>query len=212
AEIAHAHGARLIVDNVFATPIFQNPLALGADLVVYSATKHMDGQGRALGGVILGSKELVEGDIHTIIRQTGPSMSPFNAWILLKGLETLPLRVNQMAASAARIADFLANHPKIEKVLYPHHPSHPQYDLAKRQMKTGSTLVAFEVKGGKEAAFRVGDALSIVSISNNLGDAKSILSHPATTTHQGLSPDVLAELGIGPGLLRLSVGLEDIDD
>ena len=212
AEIAHAHGARLIVDNVFATPIFQNPLALGADLVVYSATKHMDGQGRALGGVILGSKELVEGDIHTIIRQTGPSMSPFNAWILLKGLETLPLRVNQMAASAARIADFLANHPKIEKVLYPHHPSHPQYDLAKRQMKTGSTLVAFEVKGGKEAAFRVGDALSIVSISNNLGDAKSILSHPATTTHQRLSPDVLAELGIGPGLLRLSVGLEDIDD
>jgi len=212
AEIAHAHGAKLIVDNVFATPIFQHPLELGADLVVYSATKHMDGQGRALGGVILGAKELIEGDIHTIIRQTGPSMSPFNAWVLLKGLETLALRVNQMAASAARITDFLADHPKIEKVLYPHHPSHPQYDLAKRQMTGGSTLVAFEIKGGKEAAFRVGDALSLVTISNNLGDAKSIISHPATTTHQRLSDEVRAELGIGPGLLRLSVGLEDPED
>src|SRR5690606_20648913 len=212
ADIAHAHGAKLIVDNVFATPIFQHPLELGADLVVYSATKHMDGQGRALGGVILGAKELIEGDIHTIIRQTGPSMSPFNAWVLLKGLETLALRVNQMAASAARITDFLADHPKVEKVLYPHHPSHPQYDLAKRQMTSGSTLVAFALKGGKEASFRVGDALSLVTISNNLGDAKSIISHSATTTRQRLSDEVWAELGIGPGLLRLSVGLEDPED
>lgn len=212
AEIAHAHGAILLVDNVFATPLFQSPLALGADLVVYSATKHMDGQGRALGGVILGRRELIEGDIHTIIRQTGPSMSPFNAWVLLKGLETLPLRVNQMAASAAKIADFLGSHPKIEKVIYPHHKSHPQYELAQRQMSSGSTLVAFEVRGGKAAAFRTGDALALIAISNNLGDAKSIISHPATTTHQRLTPEIRGEMGIGDNLLRLSVGLEDSED
>ena len=212
ADIAHAHGALLIVDNVFATPIWQKPLELGADIVTYSATKHMDGQGRALGGVILGSKELISADIHTIIRQTGPSMSPFNAWVLLKGLETLPLRVRAMTESAARIADFLADHPKIELLSYPFHASHPQYDLAKRQMGAGSTLVAFTPRGGKDAAFRLADALAIVSISNNLGDAKSIISHPATTTHQRFSDADKAEMDITPGLLRLSVGLEDAED
>lgn len=212
ADIAHAHGAVLVVDNVFATPIWQKPLELGADLVVYSATKHMDGQGRALGGVILGRRELIEGDIHTIIRQTGPSMSPFNAWVLLKSLETLPLRVKAMTEGAARLADFFASHPKIERVSYPFHPSHPQHELAKRQMSGGSTLIALTVKGGKAAAFRMADALAVVAISNNLGDAKSIISHPATTTHQRFSDDAKAEMGISEGLLRLSVGLEDPDD
>src|SRR5690554_6097773 len=153
ADIAHAHGAVLIVDNVFATPLYQKPLALGADLVTYSATKHIDGQGRAMGGIILGNRDLIEADIHTIIRQTGPSISPFNAWVLLKGLETLAVRVRAMTDSASQIADFLAHHPKIEALHYPYHPSHPQYDLAKRQMSGGSTLVAFTPKGGKEAAF-----------------------------------------------------------
>ncbi|MHB1109552.1 MAG: O-succinylhomoserine sulfhydrylase [Devosia sp.] len=212
AKIARAHGARLVVDNVFATPILQSPLKLGADLVVYSATKHIDGQGRAMGGAILGSQELIGGDIHTFIRQTGPSLSPFNAWVLLKGLETLPLRVRQSTASAAKIADFLGNHPKVAKVLYPHHQTHPQYELAQRQMTGGSTLVAFAVKGGQEAAFKVADALSIILISNNLGDAKSIITHPRTTTHQRLSEEVRLESGITPGLLRLSVGLEAAGD
>jgi O-succinylhomoserine sulfhydrylase len=211
AEIARAHGARLIIDNVFATPINQSPLQLGADLVVYSATKHIDGQGRVLGGAILGSHELISGDIHTFIRQTGPSMSPFNAWVLLKGLETLSLRVRQQSQSAARIADALAGHGKVRRVLYPHHQSHPQYELAKRQMKSGSTLVAFEVED-KEAAFRLADALAIIVISNNLGDAKSIIAHPTTTTHQRFSEDVRLDMGITPGLLRLSVGLESADD
>ncbi|SDG85505.1 O-succinylhomoserine sulfhydrylase [Pelagibacterium luteolum] len=212
ADIAHAHGAVLIVDNVFSTPIWQKPLELGADLVTYSATKHMDGQGRALGGVILGSQELIGGDVHTIIRQTGPSMSPFNAWVLLKGLETLSIRVKAMTESAGKIADFLADHPKIEMLSYPHHASHPQYDLAKRQMSGGSTLVAFTPKGGKAAAFRLADALALIAISNNLGDAKSIISHPATTTHQRFTDAERAEMDITEGLLRLSVGLEDADD
>jgi O-succinylhomoserine sulfhydrylase len=212
AEIAHAHGAKLVVDNVFATPINQSPLELGADLVAYSATKHIDGQGRVLGGAVLGSKELIEGDVHTFIRQTGPSMSPFNAWVLLKGLETLPLRVARQSASAAAIAEALANHPKVERVLYPHHKDHPQVELGRRQMKTGSTLVAFEVKGGKEEAFRVADSLAVILISNNLGDAKSIITHPATTTHQRFSEEIRLDMGIRPSLLRLSVGLEDADD
>jgi O-succinylhomoserine sulfhydrylase len=212
AEIAHAHGAVLAVDNVFATALWQKPLELGADLVIYSATKHLDGQGRVLGGVVLGRKELIEGDIHKFIRQTGPSMSPFNAWVLLKSLETFPLRVKQMTESAARIAEFLAGHPKIERVIYPHHPSHPQYELGKRQMRAGSTLVAFEVKGGKEAAFRAADGLAVIVTSNNLGDAKSIIAHPATTTHQRFSEEVRLEAGIKQNLLRLSVGLEDADD
>lgn len=212
AEIAHAHGAKLIVDNVFATAMLQKPLELGADLVTYSATKHIDGQGRALGGIVLGSKALIEADVHTLLRQTGPSLSPFNAWVLLKGLETLPLRVRQMTESAAKVADFLASHPKIERVAYPFHPSHPQYELAKRQMKSGSTLVAFEVKGGREAAFRLSDALAVILISNNLGDAKSLITHPGTTTHARFTEEVRLESGITPGLLRLSVGLEDTDD
>ncbi|GGA62814.1 O-succinylhomoserine sulfhydrylase [Pelagibacterium lentulum] len=212
AEIAHANGALLVVDNVFATPIWQKPLELGADLVTYSATKHIDGQGRAMGGVILGSKALIEADIHTIIRQTGPSMSPFNAWVLLKGLETLSIRVKAMTENAAKVADFLADHPKVESLSYPHHKSHPQYALAKRQMGAGSTLAAFTVKGGKEAAFRMADGLSVIAISNNLGDAKSIISHPATTTHQRFSDEAKLEMDITPGLMRLSVGLEDADD
>ena len=212
AEIAHAHNAVLIVDNVFATPIWQKPLDLGADLVTYSATKHIDGQGRAMGGLILGRKELIEADVHTIIRQTGPSISPFNAWVLLKGLETLPLRVKAMTESAAKIADFLADHPKIESISYPFHPSHPQYELAKRQMGAGSTLVALTPKSGKQAAFALADALAIIAISNNLGDAKSIISHPATTTHQRFTPEEKMEMDVTDGLLRLSVGLEDTDD
>lgn len=212
ADIAHAHGAILIVDNVFATSVWQKPLELGADLVTYSATKHIDGQGRAMGGLILGSKALIEGDIHTILRQTGPSISPFNAWILAKGLETLDLRVRAMTASANKIANFLAEHPKVEKLIYPYHPSHPQYELAKRQMGAGSTLVSFIPKGGKEAAFKLGDALSVILISNNLGDAKSIIAHPYTTTHQRFSDAEKAEMGIDPALLRLSVGLEHADD
>jgi O-succinylhomoserine sulfhydrylase len=212
AEIAHAHGAKLIVDNVFATALYQHPLLLGADLVVYSATKHIDGQGRVLGGLVLGRKELIEGDLHTFLRQTGPSLSPFNAWVLLKGLETMALRVTQMTNSAEKIADVLAAHPKVNRVIYPHHASHPQYDLAKRQMKRGSTLMAIDVKGGQEAAFALSNALAVILISNNLGDAKSLITHPRTTTHQRLTEDVRLETGVTPGLLRLSVGLEASDD
>lgn len=220
ADIAHANGAVLIVDNVFATPIYQKPLALGADLVTYSATKHIDGQGRCMGGIILGSKELIEADVHTIIRQTGPTMSPFNAWVMLKGLETLEIRVDKMTRSAAALADFLADHPKIDKVFYPHHKSHPQYELGMRQMSAGSTMLAMEVKGNganearnnEENAFKLADGLGIIKISNNLGDAKSIITHPATTTHQRFSEEVQLEAGITRKLLRLSVGLEDEQD
>jgi O-succinylhomoserine sulfhydrylase len=212
AEIAHAHGARLIVDNVFATALYQHPLKLGADLVTYSTTKHIDGQGRTLGGVVLGSKELIEGDIHTLLRQTGPSLSPFNAWMLLKSLETLPLRVRQMTENAAKVAAFLDGHPRVARVAYPFLKSHPQYDLAKRQMESGSTLMAIEVKGGREAAFTLSDSLSVILISNNLGDAKSLITHPGTTTHQRFTEAVRLESGITPGLLRLSVGLENADD
>ena len=212
AKIAHAGGAKLIVDNVFATALYQKPLQLGADLVTYSATKPIDGQGRVLGGLVLGSKDLITADVHTILRQTGPCISPFNAWVLLKGLETMPLRVRQMTESAARIADFLASHPKVARIMYPHHKSHPQYKLAKRQMAAGSTLVAFEMKGGQEAAFKLGNALAVILISNNLGDAKSILAHPRTTTHQRLTEELRLESGVTPGLLRLSVGLENTDD
>ena len=212
AKIAHAGGATLVVDNVFATPLLQSPLELGADCVVYSATKHIDGQGRCLGGVILASRDFIDKHVHNLLRQTGPAMSPFNAWVLLKGLETLPVRVAAQVASAARIADFLAVQPGVVKVLYPGRSDHPQAALAKRQMKGGGTLVAFEVEGGKAAAFRFANALSIIGISNNLGDAKSLITHPATTTHQRLPAEVRAELGIGEGMLRLSIGLEDVDD
>jgi len=212
AEIAHAAGSRLIVDNVFATPIWQSPLALGADVVVYSATKHIDGQGRCLGGVILSSEAFIAEHIHNFMRQTGPSMSPFNAWVLLKGLETLAVRVRAQTDSAARIAEVLASHPKISRLIYPGRDDHPQAAVVKKQMRAGSTLIAFEVKGGKPAAFRVLNALKLARISNNLGDAKSLVTHPATTTHQRLKPEARAELGISEGLIRFSAGLEHPDD
>jgi O-succinylhomoserine sulfhydrylase len=212
ADIAHEAGARLVVDNVFATPLLQKPFELGADVVVYSATKHIDGQGRCLGGVILASQALIEENIHNFLRQTGPALSPFNAWTMLKALETLPLRVAQQTASAAKIADFLAEQKGIARVLYPFRADHPQAALARRQMSGGGTLVTFDVEGGKAAAFRLANALEIVKISNNLGDAKSLVTHPATTTHQRLTPEARARIGVGDGLLRLSVGLEDADD
>lgn len=212
AKIAHGAGAKLVVDNVFATPLLQKPLELGADVVVYSATKHIDGQGRCLGGVILAAQSLIEENLHNFLRQTGPALSPFNAWVLLKGLETLPLRVAQQASSAARIADFLAAQKGVARVLYPFRDDHPQAALARRQMRGGGTLVSFDVEGGKGAAFAFANALQIVKISNNLGDAKSLVTHPATTTHQRLTPEARARLAIGEGMLRLSVGLEDADD
>ena len=212
ADIAHQAGARLIVDNVFATPIWQSPLELGADVVVYSATKHIDGQGRCLGGVILSSEAFIAEHIHNFMRQTGPSLSPFNAWVLLKGLETLALRVRAQTESAAKIADALATHPKISRLVYPGRADHPQAALVKKQMRAGSTLVGFEVKGGKAGAFRCLNALKLARISNNLGDAKSIVTHPATTTHQRLKPDARAELGISDGFIRFSTGLEHADD
>jgi O-succinylhomoserine sulfhydrylase len=212
AAIAHQGGARLIVDNVFATPIWQSPLKLGADVVVYSATKHIDGQGRCLGGIILSSEAFIAEHIHTFVRQTGPSMSPFNAWVLLKGLETLAIRVRQQTETAASLADFLAQHSKISRLIYPGRADHPQAATVKKQMGAGSTLIGFEVKGGKAAAFRFLNALKLSRISNNLGDAKSLVTHPATTTHQRLTPEARAELGISEGFVRYSAGLEHRDD
>ena len=212
AEIAHAAGAKLVVDNVFATPIWQSPLTLGADCVVYSATKHIDGQGRCLGGVILASEKFIQDHIHMLLRQTGPSMSPFNAWVLLKGLETLHLRVRRQTDTAATVSVALAENPKIVRQIYPGRPDHPQAAVARKQMRGGSTLVAFEVAGGKAGAFRFLNALELVRITNNLGDAKSLVTHPATTTHQRLTPDQRAELGIADGLVRFSAGLEHPDD
>ncbi|BAR56470.1 O-succinylhomoserine sulfhydrylase [Bradyrhizobium diazoefficiens] len=212
AEIAHKGGARLVVDNVFATPIWQSPLALGADVVVYSATKHIDGQGRCLGGIILSSEAFVAEHLHNFMRQTGPSISPFNAWVLLKGLETLAVRVRAQTDTAARVAEVLAGHPKISRLIYPGRADHPQAALVKKQMRGGSTLVGFEVKGGKAAAFRVFNELKLAKISNNLGDAKSLVTHPATTTHQRLKPEDRAALGISEGFIRFSAGLEHADD
>ncbi|MDU6240031.1 MAG: PLP-dependent transferase, partial [Bradyrhizobium sp.] len=208
----HAHGARLIVDNVFATPIWQSPLALGADVVVYSATKHIDGQGRCLGGVILSSEAFIAEHIHNFMRQTGPSISPFNAWVLLKGLETLAVRVRAQTENAAKVADFLATHPKISRLIYPGREDHPQAATVRKQMRAGSTLVGFEVKGGKAGAFRTLNGLKLARISNNLGDSKTLVTHPATTTHQRLSPEARAELGISEGFIRFSAGLEHADD
>jgi len=212
AEIAHAAGAKLVVDNVFATPLWQSPLKLGADCVVYSATKHIDGQGRCLGGVILGSKEFIEKSIHGYLRQTGPALSPFNAWVLLKGLETLTLRVGRQTETAAAVADALAAHPNVTRLIYPGRPDHPQAELVARQMKAGSTLIAIEVAGGKAGAFRFLNALRIVKISNNLGDSKSLITHPATTTHERFAPAVREAMGVTEGLVRLSVGLEHPKD
>jgi O-succinylhomoserine sulfhydrylase len=211
-ELAHAAGATVVVDNVFATPVLQRPLELGADVVVYSATKHIDGQGRTLGGAVLCSNAFIEDHLQMFYRHTGPSMSPFNAWVMVKGLETLDIRVARHCANALAVAEFLEQQPGVTRVLYPGLASHPQAELAKRQMKGGSTLVAFEVEGGKARAFRLLNALQLIDISNNLGDSKSLVTHPATTTHQRLSPEARAELGISDGLLRLSVGLEDAAD
>ena len=213
-EIAHDAGALVVVDNVFATPLHQKPLQLGADVVVYSATKHIDGQGRVLGGIVLGSQKYVNDHLHPFYKHTGSAMSPFNAWVLLKALETLELRVAAQTTGAARIADHLAARKSagISRVIYPGRDDHPQAELARRQMKAGSTLVAFELEGGKAAAFRFLDGLSIIKLSNNLGDAKSLITHPATTTHQRLKPEARAELGITDGIVRLSVGLEGVED
>jgi O-succinylhomoserine sulfhydrylase len=206
--IAREAGARLIVDNVFSTPVWQKPLALGADCVVYSATKHIDGQGRCLGGVILGSNEFIQNHLHTLLRQTGPAMSPFNAWVLLKSLETLTLRVERQTATAGKLADAIAGHPKLTRLIYPGRPDHPQADIIERQMSGGSTLIALEIAGEKAGAFRFLNALRLIRISNNLGDAKSLITHPATTTHQRFTPDERLEMGVSDGLVRLSVGLE----
>ena len=212
AKIVQAAGATLVVDNVFATPLFQSPLALGADCVVYSATKHIDGQGRCLGGVVLGSEKFIQDNVQNLIRQTGPSISPFNAWVMLKGLETLSVRVHRQTDTAATVSVALVDHPKVTRMIYPGRPDHPQAAVAQKQMRGGSTLVAFEIKGGKAGAFRFQDALKLVRISNNLGDAKSLITHPATTTHQRIGAAARGELGITDGLVRLSCGLEHPDD
>jgi O-succinylhomoserine sulfhydrylase len=212
ADLAHAVGATVVVDNVFGTPVYSAPLRHGADVVVYSATKHIDGQGRTLGGMILGSAEYIHGPVKHFMRNLGPSLSPFNAWVLLKGLETLRLRVERQTASAVAIAEHLEAHPAVSRVLHPWLPSHPQHDLARRQMLGGGSIVTFEVDGGKAEAFAVLDALTVVDISNNLGDAKSLVTHPATTTHRRLGASVRQALGITDGVVRLSVGLEDLTD
>ncbi|MBT4888961.1 MAG: O-succinylhomoserine sulfhydrylase [Rhodospirillales bacterium] len=213
SDLAHKAGAMVIVDNVFATPILQKPLELGADIVMYSATKHIDGQGRVLGGCILfNDTDYLEDYLKPFLRHTGPCMSPFVAWTLMKGLETLELRVAQHCKNARHIADFLSGQSVVTKTLYPELGSHPHKALAMQQMSAGGTMVTFEVKGGKEAAFRFLNALELIDISNNLGDTKSLTTHPATTTHQRLSDEQRAELGITPGMVRLSVGIEDVND
>jgi O-succinylhomoserine sulfhydrylase len=212
SEIARAVGAMVVVDNVFATPVFQRTFDLGADVVIYSATKHIDGQGRCLGGVVLGTREYIKGPLQTYLKHTGAAMSPFNAWVMVKGLETLALRCEAQATTSDFLTNELAGHPALERVIYPFADDHPQRDLAKAQMERGGTVISLVLKGGKEAAFKFLNALRIVRISNNLGDAKSLVTHPATTTHQRLSEDQLAALGISDGLVRISVGLEAQED
>jgi O-succinylhomoserine sulfhydrylase len=212
AELSKRAGALFIVDNVFATPLLQRPLALGADVVVYSATKHIDGQGRTLGGAVLGSETFVRDSLAPFLKHTGPALSPFNAWVLLKGLETLDIRIERQSRNAAETAGFLAEHRKVRRVIYPGLPSFPQYALAQRQMRGAGNVISFEIQGGKEAAFRFLNALRLVNLSNNLGDSKSLITHPATTTHSRLKPEERAEFGIGDGLVRISVGLEDVAD
>ena len=212
SRLAHAVGAMVVVDNVFGTPVFSRPLEHGADIVVYSATKHIDGQGRVLGGAVLGPADFIGGPVKNLMRHTGPAMSPFNAWVLLKGLETLSLRVGQMATNALTLARHLEGREGIVKVVYPMLESHPQHDLAQQQMTGGGTVITFEVRGGKEAAFAFMNALEIVDISNNLGDSKSLVTHPATTTHRRLSPQARSAVGIGDGTVRISVGLESVED
>ncbi len=213
-DLAHRAGAKVIVDNVFATPFLQRPMELGADIVVYSATKHIDGQGRVLGGAILGPQEYIDEQVQILMRHTGPSMSPFNAWVLLKGLETMRLRVEAQSGAALAIAQWLEGDPRVGSVRYPHLPSHPQYELAKRQMRAGGTVVTIELGGPdpKVAAFELLDRLRVIDISNNLGDAKSLITHPATTTHRRMTPAARSAAGITDGVVRLSVGLEHVDD
>jgi O-succinylhomoserine sulfhydrylase len=216
SEMAHAAGAKVVLDNIFATPLLQHGLPLGVDVVIYSGTKHIDGQGRVLGGAILGSKDYIEGPVQTLMRHTGPALSPFNAWVLVKGLETMAVRVNYSNASAQRVAEFLEGHAGVRWVRYPFLPSHPQYDLAKRQMSGGGTVVTFELDApdgkGKQRAFEVLDKLSIIDISNNLGDSKTLITHPATTTHRAMGPEGRAAIGLGDGVVRISVGLEGTED
>jgi O-succinylhomoserine sulfhydrylase len=215
-QMAHAAGAKVVLDNVFATPLLQQGFPLGADVVVYSGTKHIDGQGRVLGGAILGDKEYIDGPVQKLMRHTGPAISVFNAWLLLKGLETLAVRVEYSTAAALRIAEFLENHQAVRWVRYPFLASHPQYDLAKRQMTGGGTVVTFELDApadrGKQRAFEVLDKLRVIDISNNLGDAKSLITHPATTTHRAMGPEGRAAIGLGDEVVRISVGLEGTDD
>ncbi len=212
SKIGKAAGITVIVDNVFATPMLQKPLQHGADVVVYSATKHIDGQGRCLGGVVLSSEKFLKDHLHTFLRQTGPSMSPFNAWVMLKSLETLPIRVKAQCETSARLADHLAGRRGVSRVLYCGRSDHPQAALARRQMTGGGQVLTFEIDGGKPAAFRFMNGLELIRISNNLGDTKSLITHPATTTHQRLKPEVRAELGISDSMVRLSVGLEAFED
>jgi O-succinylhomoserine sulfhydrylase len=212
AKIAHDGGARLVVDNAFASPALQRPMEFGADIVIHSSTKYIDGQGRALGGVILCKEDFLKDHLQTFIRNTGPSISPFNAWVHLKSLETLDLRMRAHCEAATTVADFLATQKNVTRVLYPFRPDHPQHNLARAQMEGGGGVVAFEVKGGKAGAFKLGNALKLIDISNNLGDTKSLITHPETTTHQKLTPAARAELGVTSGLMRLSVGLEDPAD
>jgi O-succinylhomoserine sulfhydrylase len=212
ADLAHAAGAIVVVDNVFATPLLQQPLKFGADVVVYSCTKHFDGQGRVLGGAVLSSQKWTTETLQPFIRNTGPAMSPFNAWLLLKGLETLPLRVDAAGRGAAMLAEFVAAQPEVTRVWYPTRADHPQQTLALRQMTAGGTVVTFEVAGGKPAAFSVMNAFHLIALSNNLGDSKSLVTHPATTTHMRIGPEERAKLGITDGVIRLSVGLEDVED
>ena len=213
SELAHAAGAKVVLDNVFATPLLQQGLPLGADVVVYSGTKHIDGQGRVLGGAILGDQEFIDGPVQKLMRHTGPAISVFNAWVMLKGLETMSVRVNHSNASALRVAEFLEAHSGTSWVKYPFLESHPQYELAKRQMRGGGTVVTFELAGGTKArAFEVLDRLQVIDISNNLGDAKSLITHPATTTHRAMGPEGRAAIGLGDGVVRVSIGLEDTDD
>jgi O-succinylhomoserine sulfhydrylase len=211
-EMAHAAGAQVVVDNVFGTPVFSRPLEQGADVIVYSATKHIDGQGRTLGGVVLGTSEFIDGPVRNLMRHTGPAMSPFNAWVLLKGVETLSLRVEKQAAAALELARALEASPHISRVVYPWLESHPQHELAKAQMYGGGTVVTFEVDGGKAAAFALMNALQVIDISNNLGDSKSLITHPATTTHRRMGEQARLAVGITDGVLRVSVGLEDVRD
>lgn len=212
ADTAHKAGARLVVDNAFASPVLQRPMEFGADVVVYSATKHIDGQGRCLGGIVLGDQSFIDDNLANFMRQTGPSLSPFNAWVMLKSLETLDLRIREHCRTAQKLAEFFDSHPKISRAIYPGLKSHPQHELATQQMEMGGTIIAIELVGGKASAFTTANGLEVVKISNNLGDAKSLITHPETTTHQRLSDEVRADLGITGGLLRLSVGLEDSDD